>query len=265
MTQASMLHLQGERIDRDRISKALQLVQSTSPNYILLASLDAARQQMALQGKELITRTLHLAAEARDKISKIDGLSVLDLPKQATPGFRDLDRTRLTVNVTQLGLSGYEADEILHEQLGVTAELPLLKHLTFIISIGNTPKDIEKLIQAFTLLASSASSASSAPPTPYTLLPTPHTLHPYTPIPLHPTPCSPRDAFFSPTETIAIEQAIGRISAELICPYPPGIPVLIPGEAISSQAIDYLRQVVTLGARITGCSDPSLETLKVLK
>jgi arginine/lysine/ornithine decarboxylase len=258
MTQASMLHLQGERIDRDRISKALQLVQSTSPNYILLASLDAARQQMALQGKELITRTLHLAAEARDKISKIDGLSLLDLPKQATPGFQDLDRTRLTVNVTQLGLSGYEADEILHEQLGVTAELPLLKHLTFIISLGNTPEDIEKLIQAFTTLAGAWHCQT---PTPHP--PTPSASS--APCSLLPAPYSPRDAFLSPTETIAIEQAIGRISAELICPYPPGIPVLMPGEAISQAAIDYLRQVVTLGARITGCSDPSLETLKVLK
>ena len=153
MTQASMLHIQGLRIDPQRISKALQLLQSTSPSYLFLASLDAARQQMALHGKKLMTRTLQLAEEARIRLSQISGLSVLEPFSQATPGFMTLDRTRLTVNITQLGLSGFEADEILHQQLGVTAELPMLQHLTFIITIGNTAADIEKLVQAFTALA----------------------------------------------------------------------------------------------------------------
>ena len=151
MTQASMLHVQGHRVDRERLSKALQLVQSTSPSYLLLASLDGARQQMALYGELLMTQTLQLADQARNQISQIPGLSVLELVK--TPGFLALDRTRLTVRVTELGLSGFEADEIFHQQLGVIAELPTLEHLTFIISLGNTEADINQLVQAFTTLA----------------------------------------------------------------------------------------------------------------
>jgi arginine decarboxylase len=269
MTQASMLHLRRDRINPEAIANALQLVQSTSPNYILLASLDAARQQMAMQGQELMNRTLELAEEARNKLDRIESLSILDLPKQPTPGFKTLDRTRLTIDVSQLGLSGYEADEILHEQLGVTAELPLLKHLTFIISLGNTPEDIDRLVEGFNTLAKSFEKAGGRRQEAggfSLLLP----LSP-SPLPITPTPIrgqvslSPREAFFAPKEIVIIDRAIGRISAELICPYPPGIPVLMPGEAIAPEVIEYLQQVTALGARITGCSDTSLKTLKVVK
>jgi arginine decarboxylase len=255
MTQASMLHIKGDRINGENISKALQLVQSTSPSYLLLASLDAARQQMALQGRELMAKTLHLSEEARIRISGIKGLSVLELPQQTTSGFKNLDRTRLTVDVSQLGLSGYQADAILHEQLGVTAELPLLKHLTFIISLGNNSEDIDKLVRAFIILTKTNSVKTrdiASVPLEYK-------------VPSYPTlSYTPREAYFAPTETIAIVRSNDRISAELICPYPPGIPVLMPGEVISQGAIDYLRQVLALGGRITGCSDPSLKTLKVI-
>ena len=242
MTQASMLHLQGLLIDPSRVSKALQLLQSTSPSYLLLASLDAARQQMALQGKHLMTKTLQLADEANKRLKEITDISILEFIPRA--GFTYFDRTRLTVDVSQLGLTGFEADEILHQQLGVTCELPLPKHLTFIITFGNTPEDIEKLIQAFHTLSQSPSSLPS-PPSPL-------------------SPISPREAFFAPTETLPITQSINRICGELICPYPPGIPVLMPGETITSEAIDYLQQVLALGGTITGSSDPSLKTIQVI-
>ncbi|HBB35803.1 MAG TPA: lysine decarboxylase [Cyanobacteria bacterium UBA8803] len=258
MTQASMLHVQGKQIDPQRLNKALQLVQSTSPNYLLLASLDAARQQMALQGQQLLTSTLHLADEARDKISQIPGLSVLAPTK--TPGFFALDHTRLTVRVAQLGLSGFEADEICHQHLGVTAELPTLQHLTFIISLGNTTADIQQLVQAFTQIAQEHYRCK---PTEKFNPPLPPPIHPSALI-LHPI-LSPRDAFFAPTETLPINQTPDRISAELVCPYPPGIPLLMPGERIDSATLDYLQQVLTLGGNITGCSDPSFQTLKVVK
>lgn len=248
MTQASMLHIQGQKIDPTRINKALQLLQSTSPSYLLLASLDAARQQMAVEGKELITKTLGLADDASKRLKEIRNISILELIPQA--GFTYFDHTRLTIDVSQLGLTGFEADEILHQQLGVTCELPLPKHLTFIITFGNTPEDIEKLIQAFTTLSPSLPSPPSPPS-----LPSPPS--PYLTI-------SPREAFLAPTDTLPIQQSINRICGELICPYPPGIPVLMPGERISSEAIDYLQQILALDSMITGCSDPSLKTIQVI-
>jgi len=264
MTQASMLHIQGNRVAPERLSKALQLLQSSSPSYLLLASLDAARQQMALHGEELITRTLQLANDARNKISLLPGLSILEAVK--TPGFLALDQTRLTVRVTELGLSGFEVDQIFHQRLGVMAELPTLQHLTFIISLGNTAADIQQLVHAFTRIIQ-----ENYPPQPPTPLPELFHrwktemlfVHPSSFI-LHPA-LSPREAFFAPTETLPIAETLDRICAELVCPYPPGIPALMPGEIINPAAIEYVQQVLTLGGNITGCSDPSFKTLKVVR
>ncbi|NJO80838.1 MAG: aminotransferase class I/II-fold pyridoxal phosphate-dependent enzyme [Cyanobacteria bacterium RM1_2_2] len=262
-TQSAMLHVQGERIDRDRLRKALQLVQSSSPNYLLLASLDAARQQMATQGEFLMAQTLQLAEQARQQLSQIPGLAVLSTEHaNQTRGFSSLDLTRLTVDVTGLGLTGFAADDILHPELGVTAELPTLNHLTFIISLGNTPADIERLVEAFQQLATRqtknpvanqpvANQDAETPPNPSFVIP-PRSA------------CSPREAFFAPTQTLPIEAAIHRISAELVCPYPPGIPILFPGEAVTLEAVHYLQQVVISGGILTGCADPTLTTSKSL-
>ncbi len=258
MTQASMLHLQGQLIDRERLNLALQMVQSSSPSYLLLASLDAARRQMAIAGQELMAKTLALAATARAKIASVPGLKVFNGPTLPSPGFCHLDPTRLTVKVTDLGLTGYQADEILHEQLGVTAELPGLQHLTFIISLGNTAADIDRLVSGFSRLA------QDYPP---------HTDLPVSPVfpggwgeaIAHPiSALTPREAFFAPRETLPIEATVGRISAELVCPYPPGIPVLIPGEVIARNSLEFLQKILANGGTITGCSQPDLTTLKVV-
>lgn len=242
LTQASMLHVQGERIDRDRIARSLQLVQSTSPNYLLLASLDAARAQMAIEGKELMARTLELSDHARSRIAELPNLKVFQ-PKDWA-----LDKTRLTVTVTKLGIDGFTADEILHQNLGVTAELPSLQHLTFIISLGNTETDIDRLVQALQQLPSGSFS-----PTQISEFDLPETV------------MSPREAFFAGSETVETHLAIDRVSAELICPYPPGIPVLLPGERITKGAIASLNTILAAGGFMSGCSDSSLNTLKVLR
>jgi len=255
MTQASMLHIQGNRIDSDRISKALQLVQSTSPSYLLLASLDAARQQMALHGNMLMSRTLELAEQARTRISQIPGLSVLEIG--VSSGCVALDKTRLTVTVANLGLTGFEADEILDKKLAVTAEFSSMQHLTFIISLGNTPDDIEQLVQGFTTLAKEYRRNNLAVKNP--ILQNHVSTMGYT---LH---FSPREAFFAVSETLALLKTINRICAEIVCPYPPGIPVLMPGEVITKPVLDYLEQIQAMGGFISGCVDTNLRTLKVVK
>jgi arginine decarboxylase len=253
LTQSAMLHVNSNRIDRDKVSRYLRLLQTTSPSYLLLASLDAARQQMALYGEELMSRTIDLAILARSKISKIDGLSVVELDTPS-PGYKYLDPTRLTVTVIGLNLTGFAADEILTAQLGVVAELPSLRHLTFIISLGNTLEDIDRLVSAFTELATNYTEnkalelASIEPPDPI----------------LTEMAITPRQADRARHFRISIDDAVGKISAESICPYPPGIPVLIPGEIITIEALDYLKSIVDLGGEIVGCSDPDLATIKIV-
>lgn len=251
MTQASMLHIQGNRVCDRRISKALQLVQSTSPSNLLLASLDAARQQMATKGQELMNQTITLAREAREKLVAIPNLSVFQ-PK-ISPGCQHFDSTRLTINVSRLGITGFEVDEILHNQLGVTCELPLLQHLTFIVSLGNTEKDIQHLIQGCHTLFQRFNPLYPNPLTPYTVNSSPSK-----------SILTPRQAYFAPTETIPISQASDRLCGELICPYPPGIPLLMPGEIITIEAIEYLHHVLTGGGTVTGCNDPTIKTIQVL-
>ena len=303
MSQASMLHLRRSdgrsgaqtvsHLSPQRISQVLQLVQSTSPNYLLLASLDAARYQMATQGHALMQRTLDLAHQARIRLKSISGLRVFEgRGRSPLPGVADHDPTRLTVDVTGLGLTGFEADGILHTQLGVTAELPTQRHLTFIISLGNTAADIDRLIQGFQHLSSSQKTnlqtvkenpPSSSPQLPFgcahveansrsaalTSKPTSQLPYSSTPQPLNSLtlplpPLSPRDAFFAPTTQVAIAHAPHHISAELICPYPPGIPLVMPGEEITPEMVRSLQATLDSGGFITGCTDPTLATVLVV-
>lgn len=221
---------------------------------------------MALSGKQLLFRTLQLADTARTSISQIPGLSVLSAPTSLSaggeglgvrsPGFVALDQTRLTVTVSGLGFTGFEAEEILDAKLGVTPEFASLQHLTFIISHGNTQADIEKLIEGFTTL----SQMHPAQPEKKTLILWDDIFKLGNSMQI-----SPRAAFFAFTETLPLQKTCDRICAEIICPYPPGIPVLMPGELITKSAIEYLQQIQATGGFITGCEDFSLSNLKVIK
>ncbi|NES02641.1 MAG: hypothetical protein F6K22_07160 [Okeania sp. SIO2F4] len=171
------------------------------------------------------------------------------------PGFIALDQTRLTIKVSNMGLSGYEADEILHQELAVTCELPSFQNLTFIISLGNTKTDINQLVTGLVSLSDRGEVN----------LPTNHRTKFNFQVTDCSIPVSPRDAFFADQDCLPIEKSVGYISAELLCPYPPGIPVLIPGEIITEKHLQILEQVRTLGGIITGCSDPNLRTIKISK
>ncbi len=243
LTQSAMLHLRSQRVNADRMTRSLQLIQSTSPNYLLLASLDAVRQQMATMGKQLLTRTLTLVELVIRQIAIIPNIQVFDYPLLC-------DRTRLTITVAGLGITGFTADAILTEQFGVICELPSLRNLTFIFSLGTTARDVDRLVHAIGQLTQQ-SHAREPIPNP-------------TQLPLSETVITPRDAFFAPSQTVPIAQSINQVSAELICPYPPGIPLLLPGERITAAAIDYLQMVVRSGGFISGCSDPELQTIRVV-
>ncbi len=253
LTQASLLHLQGKRVSATALTSALQCLQSSSPSHLLLASLDAARQQVATEGKDLLERAFGLAQRAKARIEKISELALFS-PVCPQSGCYALDPTRITIDISRLGLTGFAADEILHEQLGVTAELPTAKTLTFVITFGNTERDIEALGEGLNALIEQT-TAETISQLPISSLP-----------PL--APCiSPRQAFFAAKEVLPLSATVGKISAELVCPYPPGIPVLMPGERITREALAYLEQVLKSRSlvNITGWSDPSFKQLQVME
>ena len=275
-TQASMLHQQGFRINLDRLSQSLALIQSSSPNYLLLASLDAARMQMATQGEMLLDLAIQRVNHVRSQLKMIPGLQLFDheVNHEAIRKFGafTIDPLRLTVNLKNLNLNGFLADEILHEKYGVTCELPSPQNLTFIFTHGTTDQDCDRLIESLKQLATHhpISQAKESPSIDSIQSPNPTDLK----IPLikgdlggsfTQTPnLSPREAFFAPTQMLPTAQAIGHLSADFLCPYPPGIPLIIPGEIITQTALDTLTQILCSGGTLTGLSDPTLKTLRVI-
>ncbi|MEM6835368.1 MAG: aminotransferase class V-fold PLP-dependent enzyme [Cyanobacteria bacterium P01_C01_bin.120] len=259
MTQASMLHVQGTRVDRDRLTQALQLTQSTSPNYLLLASLDAARHQMATEGKALLSKTLAIAQRIRQSLSQLSTLTVLNSEhlRAHTPEFQ-LDPTRLVVDVSALGITGFAADEFLHEQQRVTAELPTLRQLAFILSLGNTLEDGDRLIAACKSLAQPIAQL------PQTKASAAMMTLPLSTAFLTASPMTPREAFFAPAATVSLNDAVGAIAIDTVCPYPPGIPLLLPGEVITPAAIDRIQQIQNAGGMLTGNADFTWRTLRVV-
>ncbi|NJM95628.1 MAG: aminotransferase class I/II-fold pyridoxal phosphate-dependent enzyme, partial [Acaryochloridaceae cyanobacterium CSU_5_19] len=258
LTQTAMLHMQGNRVERQRISQALQLVQSTSPNYLLLASLDLARRQMALGGEGIMTEVMALAWRARSQLQAQSGLEILT-PEQSQPaaGFVSLDPTRITLFTAALRGDGFQIDQRLMADFGVAAELVTLEHLTFLISLGNTEQDIQRLVAAVRQLRSSAHTPLQPEIIPDKMA---AFAQPYS------TPeLLPREAYWSAQEVVPWQRAGHRISAEWVCPYPPGIPAFIPGERIQPSDLDLLLQIHRLGGKIMGCADVDLRTLKVVR
>jgi arginine/lysine/ornithine decarboxylase len=248
LTQASMLHMKGDRISADRLAKSLQLVQSTSPSYLLLASLDIARMQMATQGEILLGEAIDRAQRVRSEINKIANITTLEFTN--SPGFHELDPLRLTVLIA--GMDGFTADEILHKELGITCELPGLQSLTFIITHGTTDLDCDRLLMGLQQLSDRILEPHNNSFN-YEL---------FTEIPT--IVLSPRDAFFAKSKLVTVSDAIGLISADLICPYPPGIPIIMPGEQITENAIAYLQQIVAAGGVLTGGADSDLQLMQII-
>ena len=260
LTQASMLHTQGNRINHSRLQAALQMTQSTSPSYLLLASLDAARHQMAMSGQNLLTKTLELAGQMRSGLNPLSSLKAI-APGDVLPfaSVQELDQTRLTVDVSGLGITGLEVDEILHEELGryrrAAGTAPSHLHCFHRQYPGGRGTVFWKVFKTLQARCADGKAKNSLPLRNVVGIDHPTLAQPQV---------TPRAAFFADVETLPARAAVGRLSAETISPYPPGIPVIVAGERITAEALQQLNTVKQQGGYITGCSDLSLETIKVL-
>ena len=245
MTQASMLHVRSRRVNPDVVTNTLKLLQTTSPSYILMASLDLARMQMATEGKKLLDRTVKFAEDARSKIDRIDGLSCFSRDRAKAAGMSDMDVTKLTITVSDLGLSGYHVSHLLNTRYGIQVEMADPFHILVIVSIGDRQDDLNRLVESLRMIASETGLHGA-------LLPL-DKVHP--PRLDNRFLITPREAFYSKTELVGLDQAVGRVSSEIVTVYPPGIPLLVPGEEISADAIAYIRNMAGLGAIIDGLNE----------
>lgn len=254
MTQASMLLVNGPRVDRERVREAASLLQSTSPNQLLLASLDIARLQMAENGRETVGRAVRLAGRLRSAINAIDGLWSFGPEYTCYPGATGLDATKITVQVTGLGLSGVEAESILRHRYKVQCELSDARNLLFILSYADKDEQADYLLRSLQGLARDHRRGSEASGAVSTKLPA---------VPAQ--GMTPREAFFAPKGSVAFSEAEGHIAAEQVMFYPPGIPILCPGDVIDAASLRYIEAMQALGLKVVGPRDASLGRIQVVK
>ena len=251
MTQCSMLHVQGQRLSVERAADVMSLLTTTSPNYLLMASLDAARAQVQERGKEMAEAAVMAAQRLRAVCSKYAGLKLLS---EADCGGLKLDVTKVTVNFAEWGYTGIEAGELLR-QAGIAVELVAAQNVLFLVTYADVTGDYEealakidnvlKNMEACKGHKACAPKAQSVPVTKVAL-------------PL-------REVFYGDKEAIALEESAGKICGEQVSFYPPGIPVLLPGEVITEEIITYCKMMKGLGLPVSGPADGSLRTIRVVK
>ena len=262
LTQTSWLLGQGDMINKRRITQMHQMLQSTSPNYIFLASLDMARHQLATEGKALISRTVELSLYLRHELNKISGITTMeyiDIQERVV----NYDCTKVLIDAKVLGLTGVEFERMLREYR-IEVELVQAHHVLVLITIGDTKESVTSLIQAVqaisdTILhtskvdnsnvvehAENLSKDSSFLPKPIVRV-------------------TPRNAMYANREQVPLRDALHRIAGETIAYYPPGIPCVAVGEEISSSVLQYIENRKALGYVPNGADDMSLETIWVLQ
>lgn len=253
LTQAAVLHCKHGLINITHLAQILTLLQSSSPSALLTASLDAARQQMAAQGRALLEQVLTLAYTLRAEIRAIDGLWVYGEELVQAHDIFAFDPTKLVIRVSHLGLSGTEAAHWLRAQHWIEVEFADPQNIVCSLTIADTPARAQKLLEALRALAAAHTSQSenqtsekiNTPPLPEMALP-------------------PRQAYFAPAKQIRLSEAAGAVCAENIIPYPPGIPLLVPGEIITQEMIDYIGYVTAKGVSLVGPEDLTGTFVRVL-
>ncbi len=262
-SQCAMLHQIGDRVRLDRLQSVLKMFLSTSPNLPMVASLDVARKQMATEGTALLSRVIDLAQETRARLNGIAGLYCFGEELRGRKGVFDLDPTKIAVTVKGLGYTGYEASEILRRRYNIQVELADLFNVVALFTIGTTRDAAERFVAAFEELARGERELDMFAPS--GILEQRLRRRNFSLPAIPPMRMRPREAFLADTESVKLRESKGRICAETLTPYPPGIPVIAPGEEITQEIIDYLRLELKAGVRIQGPYDDKLHKVRVVK
>lgn len=253
LTGSSVLNVREGLVDPRHVQVVMSMLMTTSTSYLLLASLDVARKELALHGRERVQAAIELAQHARTAINQISGLYCVGEEILKDSATFALDPTKLTISVKDLGLSGYDVERMLREEFNIEVELSDLYNVLCIVSWGDTGEDIERLIDALRQIATSCRDRIGkravkvdTPGMPELRM-------------------SPRAAFYARTETVPLEDSVGRTIAEMIMVYPPGIPILLPGEIVTQHNIDYIEENLRAGLPVQGPDDPEIRFVKVLR
>lgn len=250
LTQSSALLLQGDRIDPAHVKKILNLTTSTSASYLLMGSLDGARMILATRGRQILDEVLGLCRHARSQINQIPGLYAFSQEIVNGKGVVSFDETKLGINGNELGLTGFEIYDILRDEYNIQMELGDIYNVLAIISLGDTKQALTALVEALKDISQKYRKEPfvcnlSALKNPQVIV-------------------SPRDAFYMEKKILPLKESVGEISGEYIMAYPPGIPVLNPGEQITEDIVEYIQVLKSQHSVLTDNYDPTGERIKVL-
>ena len=249
LTQSSFL-LIGPAMSEGYVRQIINLTQTTSGSYLLMSSLDISRRNLALRGKEVYGKVAEMAQYARDEINTIGGYYAFSKELINGDSVFDFDVTKLSVNTLDIGLAGIEVYSLLRDEYDIQIEFGDLGNFLAYISVGDRQRDIERLVSALAEIRRQYGKKASG-----------MTHQEYIePI----VKATPQEAFYASKEALPIEMTKGRVCSEFVMCYPPGIPILTPGELITSEILDYIKYAKEKGCSLTGPEDPDVEILNVL-
>ena len=250
LTQSSML-LIGNRVPEGYVHQIINLTQTTSASYLLLASLDVSRRNMALRGTEMIDKIIDQVEYARDEINTIGDYYAYSKELINGDSIFDFDITKLSVYTRSIGLAGIEVYDILRDEYDIQTEFGDIANLLAYVSVGDRLKDIERLVSALAEIRRNYRQTGRK------MLKAEY-INPQ-------VICGPQEAFYSEKESLPIDQTVGRVCSEFVMCYPPGIPILAPGEKITEEILQYIRYAKKKGCSMTGPEDMNIRFLNVMK
>ncbi len=251
LTQSSMLLMKGNLLDPKYMKTTLNLTQTTSASYLLMVSLDIARKQLATRGEEILERLLEMVLNAKEQLNAAEGLYAFGGELVGNPGVYDYDDTKLGINVRKLGLSGYEAEKILRKRYNIQVELADMYNVLAITAVGDTKESIGALVNALKDLVKNYRNGDGRKIT-RGMLKNPEMV------------VSPRDAYYSDKRPVPLKEAAGNVSGESIMVYPPGIPLITPGEMITEDIVKHVKLLKAQNCMLQGTQDPYVDTILIL-
>ncbi len=236
LTQSAWIHIKGNRIDASKLKQYINLITTTSPSYVLMSSLDYTREMMEKKGKYLVEKAVILSERARQLINARTQFYCVGPEIKGYKSIHDIDLSRLVVNVSCAGYTGFEVERVLRKRFNIVAEYADKCNVCFLVTFFNIEEDMRKLVCALSAFKKKKKSKSLS----------------QLPAGLPKKALEPREAFFSEGEWVLLRDSVGRIVKRAVVPYPPGIPILMPGEIMEAEHLRIVEELIRYGATCHG-------------
>ncbi len=249
LTQSSFL-LIGPKMNKGYVRQIINLTQTTSGSYLLMSSLDISRRNLALRGKEIFSKVVRMADYAREEINAIGGYYAFGRDIVNGDSVFDFDLTKLSVHTRDIGLAGIEVYDLLRDEYDIQIEFGDIGNILAYLSIGDRPQELERLVSALAEIRRRYQKDSSG-------LMSQEYIEPQ-------VVTSPQEAFYSKKKSLPLDLCVGQVCSEFVMCYPPGIPILAPGERVTKEILEYIKYAKAKGCSMTGPEDPDINSINVL-